>query len=63
MAAHGVREEVRQLVKDLRDDLPVESRRFSGDDEQAFEAFVDELMAEGSDDVIARLKSDGSGVH
>lgn len=56
---HALREEVRRLVKDLRDDLPVESRGFSGDSEAEFEAFVEQLLTDGSDDVIARLRSSG----
>jgi DNA repair exonuclease SbcCD nuclease subunit len=56
---HAVREEIRRMVKDLRDDLPPESRGFTGADEQEFEAFVDRLLAEGGSDVIARLKTDG----
>lgn len=59
-ASHGLREDVRRMVKELRDDLPAESRGFSGDDEAEFEAFVAQLLADGSDDVIARLKSDGA---
>jgi DNA repair exonuclease SbcCD nuclease subunit len=56
----GVRDEVRQLVKSLRDDLPAEARGFCGDDEAGFEAFVDHLMAEGSDDMLARLKPESA---
>jgi DNA repair exonuclease SbcCD nuclease subunit len=58
---HGLREEIRQMVKDLRDELPPESRGFTGSDKAEFEAYVDRLLAEGSDDIIARLKSDGAG--
>lgn len=53
---HGVREAVRDLVKELRDDLPPEARGFSGDDEAAFEALIDQLLTEGSEDMLARLK-------
>lgn len=53
---HGVREAVRELVKELRDDLPPEARGFSGNDEGAFETLIDQLLAEGSDDMLARLK-------
>lgn len=56
---HAVREEIRRMVKELRDDLPPESRGFTGADEEAFEAFVDRLLAEGGSDVIARLRTDG----
>jgi DNA repair protein SbcD/Mre11 len=53
---HGVREAVRDLVNELRDDLPPEARGFSGDDEAAFEALIDQLLTEGSEDMLARLK-------
>lgn len=59
---HGVREAVRDLVKELRDDLPPEARGFSGDDEAAFEALVDQLLTEGSEDMLARLKPEGARI-
>ena len=57
---HGVREAVRQMVKELRDDLPHEARSFGGNDETAFEDFVDQLLEEGGEDMIARLKQAGA---
>lgn len=54
---HGVRELVRDLVTELRDDLPVDLRAFAGDDEAALEAFIDRLLADGSDEILARLAS------
>ncbi len=59
---HGVRDIVRDLVKELRDDLPPEARGFSGDDEAAFEALVDQLLTEGSEDILARLKPEASEI-
>jgi DNA repair exonuclease SbcCD nuclease subunit len=59
---HGVREAVRDLVNELRDDLPPEARGFSGDDEAAFEALVDQLLTEGSEDMLARLKPEASEI-
>ncbi|RFB76615.1 metallophosphoesterase family protein [Methylovirgula sp. 4M-Z18] len=59
---HGVREVMRDLVKELRDDLPPEARGFSGSDEAAFEALIDQLLAEGSEDMLARLKPETSGI-
>lgn len=59
---HGVREAVRHLVKELRDDLPPEARGFSGDDEAAFEALVDQLLTEGSEDMLARLKPEATEI-
>ncbi|GAB2208945.1 exonuclease SbcCD subunit D [Roseibium sp. ROS1] len=53
---HGVRQAVQDLVKELRDDLPPEARGFSGEDKVAFEALVDQLLSEGSEDMLARLK-------
>jgi len=59
--AAGTRQDVRQLVEDLRNELPVEIRGFAGDDEAGLEAFVERLLAEGSQDILARLRSDGAG--
>lgn len=59
MTSHGFREDVRQMIKDLLDDLPPESRKFAGNSEAEFETFVDELMTQSGDDIIARLKSPG----
>ncbi|MGQ2908776.1 MAG: metallophosphoesterase family protein [Aliihoeflea sp.] len=59
---HGVREAVRDLVKELRDDMPPEARGFSGDDEAAFEALIDQLLTEGSEDMLARLKPEASEI-
>jgi len=59
---HGVREAVRELVTELRDDLPPEARGFSGDDEAAFEALIDQLLSEGSEDMLARLKPGASEI-
>lgn len=59
---HGVREAVRDLVRELRDDLPPEARSFSGDNEDAFETLIDRLLAEGSEDMLARLKPEASEI-
>ena len=59
---HGVREAVRDLVKEVRDDLPPEARAFSGDDEAAFEALIDQLLSEGSEDMLARLKPEAAEI-
>jgi exonuclease SbcD len=59
---HSVREAISDLVKELRDDLPPEARGFSGDNEAAFEALIDQLLAEGSEDMLARLKPDSSEI-
>ncbi|MGY2046839.1 metallophosphoesterase family protein [Methylobacterium sp. JK268] len=50
-----LREDVRALVKEIRDDLPPDARRFCGDDEAAFERFVDALMSESGHEIVARL--------
>ncbi|CAI9418908.1 3',5'-cyclic adenosine monophosphate phosphodiesterase CpdA [Pleomorphomonas sp. T1.2MG-36] len=60
---HGVREAVGDLVKELRDDLPPEARGFSGDDEAAFEALIDQLLTDGSEDMLARLKPEASEIN
>lgn len=54
---HGIRELVRDLVTELRNDLPVDLRAFAGDDEAALEVFIDRLLADGSDEILARLAS------
>lgn len=59
---HGVREAISELVKELRDDLPPEARGFSGDNEAAFDALIDQLLADGSEDMLARLKPDSSEI-
>lgn len=59
---HGVREAVRDIIKELRDDLPPEARGFSGDNETAFEALIDQLLSEGSEDMLARLKPEASEI-
>jgi DNA repair exonuclease SbcCD nuclease subunit len=58
---HGVRDGIRALVMEVRDDLPPEARRFCGDDEAAFERFVDRLMSESGQEIVARLAQDGAG--
>ena len=59
---HGVRQIVQDLVKELRDDLPPEARGFSGNNEDEFEALVDQLLSEGSEDMLARLKANAPEV-
>lgn len=57
----GVRESVRALVMEVRDDLPPDARRFCGDDETAFEGFLDTLLSESGHEIVARLAQDGPG--
>ena len=59
---HGVRQIVQDLVKELRDDLPPEARGFSGNNEDEFKALVDQLLSEGSEDMLARLKANAPEV-
>ncbi|MFC3219593.1 exonuclease SbcCD subunit D [Tianweitania populi] len=61
MHQDAVREDIRNLVTELRDDLPAEARSFSGKDEQEFEALIDRLLADGSEDILARLRLAGMG--
>lgn len=51
------REQVRDLVETLRDDLPPEARKLVGDDEAAFERFLDNLISEGAEELIARMSA------
>ncbi|MDB5473046.1 MAG: repair exonuclease [Devosia sp.] len=53
--------DVRQMVEDLRNDLPAEIRGFMGADAAELDAFVALLLAEGSQDIVARLKHDTPG--
>lgn len=55
LARPGFRDEIRDMVRELLADLPAESRHFAGDDEAAFNRFVDDLLARGTDDIAARL--------
>ena len=50
------RDDVREMVQELLDELPVETRRLAGNSEAEFDAFLDRLMDESGADVIARLK-------
>ncbi len=53
----GFREEAAAVARELAPQLPPECRGWLGGDEQAFEAAVAALAAEGADDVIARLQA------
>jgi DNA repair protein SbcD/Mre11 len=53
----GFRDDISQMVRELLDDLPPESRKFAGHDEAAFDAFVEELLRDGADDIAARMKA------
>jgi exonuclease SbcD len=54
---HGIRQAICEMVEDLRQDLPPEARGFAGEDEASFDAFVDQLLREGSEDMLARLQT------
>jgi exonuclease SbcD len=56
----GIREAVRNLAKELLDELPAEARTFSGQDEAGFETLVEQLIKEGGEDMLARLQSQAS---
>ena len=53
--------DVRALIEDLRAQLPRESRHVLGETEADFEAVLSRLIAEGSDDVLARLHEHKAG--
>jgi DNA repair exonuclease SbcCD nuclease subunit len=53
--SHGFRQEVRDIVQALLDDLPPESRRFAGQDEAQLEMLIDGLILDGAEDLMARL--------
>ena len=60
MTRHEVRESVAALVKEIRDDLPPDARRFCGEDEVGFELFVDRLLGDSGEEFVARLAQDGA---
>lgn len=60
LSRHEVRESVAALVKEIRDDLPPEARRFCGDDEAVFERFVDRLLGDSGEEIVARLAQNGA---
>ncbi len=59
--AASTRQDVREMVEDLRNELPAEIRGFAGDDEAGLVSFVERLLAESSQDILARLRSDNAG--
>jgi exonuclease SbcD len=61
IARDGFRDDIRAMVQDLLADLPQESRDFAGRDDAAFEAFVDSLLADGVEDISARMKAADRG--
>jgi len=57
IARPGFRDDISQMVRELLDELPPESRAFAGNDPESFERFVDALMRDGSDDIAARMQA------
>jgi len=57
----GFRDDIREMVRDLLADLPAESRVFAGHDEAGFECFIDNILANGADDIAARMKAADRG--
>ncbi|HEY0031913.1 MAG TPA: DNA repair exonuclease, partial [Devosia sp.] len=53
--------DVKHLVEDLRSELPAEIRNFPGSNEAELDSFVELLLAEGSADILARLRSNNAG--
>ena len=53
----GFRDDIREMVRDLLADLPPESRQFAGQDEASFERFIDGLLADGTEDITARMNA------
>jgi DNA repair protein SbcD/Mre11 len=60
LSRHEVRESVATLVKEIRDDLPPDARGFCGEDEVGFERFVDRLLGDSGEEIVARLAQDGA---
>lgn len=57
----GFRDEIREMVRELLTDLPPESREFAGREEAGFERFIDGLLADGVEDIAARMKAADRG--
>ncbi|QRM56879.1 exonuclease SbcCD subunit D [Sinorhizobium sp. BG8] len=57
LASHAFQSELREMLSDLLRQLPKGARELLADDEQAQEALLAEIAAEGSEDVLARLAS------
>jgi exonuclease SbcD len=53
--------EVTEIAEELRTQLPQDCRNLLGSDEVAFKAVIEQLVKEGSDDVLARLQATGAG--
>jgi DNA repair exonuclease SbcCD nuclease subunit len=63
IARAAFREGIAEMVRDMLADLPPESRAFAGQDEAAFEHFLDRLLAEGTDDIAARMRAAQGAEH
>lgn len=57
--SHGVREEIGRMAREMLDELPQEARGLAGDDEAGFDAFVETLIEEGTEEILARLVAGG----
>jgi DNA repair exonuclease SbcCD nuclease subunit len=56
IAHSAFRADVSEMVRELLVELPAESRDFAGRDEAGFERFIDNLLADGTEDIAARMK-------
>ena len=56
-----IRGSVAALVKEVRDDLPPDARHFCGEDEAGFERFLERLLGDSGEEIVARLIHDGAG--
>lgn len=52
-----IRDFIRETAHSLRNDPQLGLNTLMGDDEKAFESFIDQLLIDGSRDIIARLKT------
>lgn len=57
IARSGFRDEVSEMVRELLADLPAECRDLAGHDKAGLDRFIDRLLAEGVEDIAARMKA------
>nr|WP_316655394.1 DNA repair exonuclease [uncultured Gellertiella sp.] len=57
LTRHGFREDIREMIIELRDGLPREARGFSGASDAELDAFIETLLCESGEDIIALMSA------